>query len=49
MVRTYGSEGEDLIALYAAGNEDAPALTFSTTLVLPERPSERPPSARELP
>ncbi|WP_432009540.1 FG-GAP repeat domain-containing protein [Streptomyces bacillaris] len=49
VVRTYGSEGEDLIALYAAGNEDAPTLTFSTTLVLPERPSERPPSARELP
>lgn len=42
VVRTYGSEGEDLIALYAAGNEDAPALTFSTTLVLPERPTELP-------
>lgn len=35
VVRTYRGERQDLIALYAAGNTDEPALTFSTALFLP--------------
>lgn len=35
VVRTYRGEGQDLIALYAAGNTDEPLLTFSTALFLP--------------
>ncbi|MEV0888263.1 VCBS repeat-containing protein [Streptomyces microflavus] len=35
VVRTYRGERQDLVALYAAGTTDDPALTFSTTVFLP--------------
>ncbi|WP_411079536.1 FG-GAP repeat domain-containing protein [Streptomyces sp. cmx-18-6] len=35
VVRTHRGEGEDMIALYAAGTTDRPVLAFSTALFLP--------------